>query len=98
MLLPTDSFFHFIESYLEQCPGIVGAMFECYDADSYIRAEDLPEAFYQLMDSLGISRSLYECRISIPDLYSGLPEWEPELRRKVCRAELKMLEDFDYHC
>lgn len=92
------AFAKFILDYLDVYPGRVGKKFESYKADLFIRVEDLPEAFYEFMNSLRVPRSLYEHLIKKPDFQNGLPKWDPELRRRVCQAEKKMLEDFDYHC
>jgi hypothetical protein len=92
------AFAKFVADYLDHYPGRVGKTFEAYKADLFIRIEDLPEAFYEFMDSLRVPRSLYNHLIRKPDFQKCLPRWDPELRRKVCQAEMKMLEDFDYHC
>lgn len=53
----SSSFPIFVQLYLQVCPGAISSMFLSYDADSFLRIEDMPQALSSLVKSLGIDYS-----------------------------------------
>jgi len=90
-------FDNFVEDYLEQSPGGVGDLYARYNADTVMRIEDMPGAFYEFMTSLGLTTNLRRHGLRAPRLLGPLPEWNPRLREKVARAEAETLERYDYY-
>ena len=91
---PLYSFEVFVEDYLHRIPSEVGLIYQRYRADSVIRIEDMPLAFYELLDALGLPRS---SMCSVPSIRK--PErqiWNSRLRRKACQTEKDVLECYDY--
>lgn len=97
--LRIESFERFILSYASVMPGAVGEMFKAYHADSYLRIEDMPWAFAELMESLEVPQHLRQRCYDIPkqNCSPRLPKYNSRLRRLVARAEREMMMDFDYH-
>lgn len=97
--LPAFDFDNFVRGYLYHMPGAVWQMFQAYEADSYIRIEDLPDAAIELFRACGLSRSAcQQCRNLPPQNRNGrvLPRWSLVLFDRVCEAEQEMIEYFDY--
>lgn len=94
------TFDEFIRRYLDEMPGAVGRMFASYNADSCMRVEDLPAAFCELLESLGVPRKLRErCIETGPDNITHpdkRPKWNKQLKDAVIRAEVQFLERFEY--
>jgi len=90
----------YVRWYLETMPGAVGEALTSYNADSYLRLEDLPAAFIELLESLGVSRRARERCLGLgPDNIthpSKKPKWNKQLRNAVIRAEVQFLERFEY--
>lgn len=87
----------FIHSYLKEMPGAVGRLFDAYKADSYMRYEDLPWAFIELMRSFEIPEQFmrFSSRLGRP-MSHGLPTIEPWMRKSVMNAERGVVEAYDY--
>ena len=90
----------FVRRYLDERPGTVGKMMTSYNADSYLRIEDLPMAFVEMIDSLGMPRCMAERCIGNrpinPTPLNKRPVWNRQLRDAVIRAEVHFLERFEY--
>lgn len=97
--LPTGDFEQFIQAYLDICPGEVGRIFVMYGADSYIKVEDFPNAFSELLAAFDLSkRTQRRCHL-IPVCNQSRkekPVWNPQLRAAVMAAEEKFMRDFEY--
>jgi hypothetical protein len=92
------TFDRFIDRYLQEMPGTVGDLYRTYEADSVLSYADLPWAFIELVQSLGVSKELlgnsfFGCR---PNLADYGPDWPRSLRREVCEAERWVLDTYDY--
>lgn len=97
--LDHTSFDGFIRSYLNEMPGAVGRLYAIYKADSYLRIEDMPWAFIELMEMIDVP---YERRRRIVSIgkrnaSGSLPLWNRRLRELVLEAESKPCCDFDYY-
>lgn len=92
------TFDEFIRRYLNEMPGQVCRMFDAYHADICLRLEDLPWAFIELLDSLGVPRKLRErCLVlGIENPSKILPKWSPSLKARVIDAEWYFIERFEY--
>lgn len=88
----------FVRDYLLRVPGSIGFLFNRYKADSVIRLENLPWAFVELAEMLGVPKSLREKVVGIEkwNVSSDLPTWDPGLRRLVIEAERELCERYDY--
>ena len=97
--LDLTSFDAFIRSYLHQIPGGVGGLFGRYKADTYLRTEDLSQAFMELMQSLGVSDQLLDGCKRLPRQNESieLPVWNESLKTQVRDSERKMFDAFDYY-
>jgi len=91
------SFDDFVRLYLRGCWGI-GNMHEGYGADVVIRVEDLPWAFVEFLDSVGVEKRARERCLLIgrPNVSSELPKMSPLLRDRIIEAEWPMVEKYDY--
>lgn len=89
-----DSFENFVLDYIKRIPGEVGLLYHRYQADSVMRIEDVPVAFYELLESVGIPGTAVG---PLPRLgHFASPTWNPKLRRSVCSTEKDSMERFDY--
>ena len=89
----------FIRRYVAMMPGEVGRMFFSYQADSYLKTEDLPWAFDELLGMVGVSEALRtKARTLGPQNTTNKIRacWHPSLRQRVLDAEREMIEHFDY--
>lgn len=89
-----DSVDYSIQEYLSKHSGRISKMFARYKADSYLRIEDMPEAFEESMEMFGVSNP-ERCR-AIPLPVRPTIEWDPILRRRVLEAEREFCETYDY--
>jgi len=99
--LPTDDFDDFVREYLRFMPGEIGQMFLDYNANSYMRMEDLPWAFVELMESLGIPTEKADECLGIPVQNQTMgkktkPMWNKQLWKRVTEAEKEMMEAYGY--
>jgi hypothetical protein len=94
------TFDEFVRRYLDEFPGAVGRMLTSYNAESYLRIEDLPSAFVEFLEPLGVARWLRErCLECGPDNITHpakRPRWNKQLKDAVVRAEVQFLERFEY--
>jgi hypothetical protein len=97
--IKTDHFDHFVRMYLSRMPGAIGRMFESYNGDSYIRIEDLPWNWTELLSALEVPEKLRDRCITLgPQNRNGrvLPRWSPSLYRRVLDAEKEMIERYEF--
>jgi len=92
------SFENFVGRYLDECPGQVDRIFASYNADTYLRLEDMPWAAVELFESLGIPRDVrILCRRITPQNCSKL--FIPKSRNlylRVMEAEAEMTDRYEY--
>jgi len=93
---PLDNFDSFVEDYLNRMPGAVTTLYRNYQADTFIRIEDMPGAFHELMESFGVPRTLYGYHVRTPIQNNNLPEWNPKLRALVAKQEMSIIDEYDY--
>lgn len=76
----------------------VGSMFDACKADVVIRVEDLPWAFVEFLQSLGLSGRDCEACLKIPRINPShrRPTWNPDLLKRVIESESGMMEKYDY--
>ncbi len=95
-----ETFDDFIRRYLDEAPGEVGRMMTGYNADSYIRVEDLPMAFVNFLEPFGVPRIMrHQCTTIklVNATRSDLkPKWNKQLYDAVLRTETPFLERFEY--
>lgn len=94
-----DSFHKFVKSYLRLMPGAIGAMFDNYHADTFIRLEDEPIGLVSLLKSTGCKFNRAKVlSLTTPANKSAekLPVWTDNLYRSVLEAEKTFVEAFDY--
>lgn len=95
----TRTFDEFIRAYLAS-NWTVSGMIGSYGADSVIRVEDLPWAFCEFLQSVGVSCELGDRCLLIPTANAArneqVPRWNPQLRARVVEKEQDAIELFDY--
>lgn len=78
----------------------IGGMFDAYGADVVIRIEDLPWAFVEFLESVGVGRKDRGKCLSVPVVNESklgrFPRWNPCLRDRVIESEWNMAEKYDY--
>jgi len=94
-MLPKDTFHQFVQGYLAKDPGSISRLYNRYEADTCIRVEDLPWAFLELAESLGVPEvMLSKARRLVPPVQAvQLPD---HLHRQVIDAEREVVESYDY--
>ncbi len=84
----------FLSQYLNRMPGRLTRLMTGYNADSYIKYEDLPDAFLEFMYSLG-----YSPPIQGSDFFHKKP-WMQVMPNywndKIMQAEKELVDEFDY--
>lgn len=92
------SFDQFVANYLQHMPGSIGKMMCSYDADSFIRIEDTPLAFADLMKSMGVSEKVASRCYGITRANAShrKPYWSPSLLDRVIEAEHDFVTHFEY--
>ena len=93
-----DSFF---DSYLEQAQGSVTTLYNRYEADIVHRAEDIPHAFIDLLDTLGVPCAMKNRAAILPvpvPIASRSRDFitQPWLKRKIRKTEQEAYERYDY--
>ncbi len=88
----------FCRDYLQFAPGSVGKMFKYYNADVCLKIEDMPWAFIQFLETLGISKKRRESFISMGPRNPSrdIVRWSPSLKQKARSAEKWMIDYYDY--
>jgi len=78
---------------------MVGRLFLSYDADSYLRIEDMPWAFLEFLSALGVPKAMRERCVDLGKLNASksIPLWNKRLRRRVLEAEREVCDEFEYH-
>jgi len=99
--LPGQTFDEFIGQYLHMMPGAVGDMFFEYKADSYLKVEDLPMCFLELLTSLRVPMVFRDKCLEIPRMNQSTrkkekPTWIRSHAEAVMEVERSMLEHFQY--
>lgn len=98
-VLPHTSFDAFIRAYLARMSGAVWDMFRDYQADSYIKMEDLPWAAVELFEACGLPKDACQQCITLAPPNDSRPVragWQPSLYDRVCDAETEMMSYFWY--
>lgn len=92
------NFEEFIGNYLRECPGQVGRIFSAYNADSYLRIEDMPWAASEFFASIGIPPSLRnKCRFIDPvNVSKGHIHRDLTVYSQVMLAEKETCERYEY--
>jgi len=97
LCIPT--FDAFVRSYLMDLCS-VGLMFKAYNADVCLRVEDLPWAFIEFLESLGVPKKMRERCLALTPQNSSKrerhPTWSPSLRARVLEAERAFLQEYHY--
>jgi hypothetical protein len=97
--LPSQSFEGFLRSYVHECPGAVGELFDRYKADSIIRVEDLPWALVDLLSALKVEQSRTNLITTVKRVVvSGnfTHKIDASLRNRVLDAERSLCERYDF--
>lgn len=96
--LPGGTFDDFIWAYLAGDAGTVGQMFAAYNADSFIRVEDLPHGMTELLQTFGVARGAASAMAHLRRLNvtAAPPEYPDGLQLSVRAAEAEMCEQFNY--
>jgi len=96
--IESKDFTGFILNYVEKCPGTVGSMFEAYRANTYLRLEDMPWAWIDMLRSVGVSKGAAEQvrKIGRINQSTGKPVVTKMLREVITRSEQVMMDAFDY--
>jgi len=94
--LNTESLYEFANDYLDKMPGEISRLFFSYEADSYMRIEDMPWAMLEFLEMLGHDVS-FRSFPKIP-IQSEFPRIDNEfLRQRVMKAEKGITDAFDYY-
>jgi len=90
-----DSFESFYRCYLRERPGWISRLYNFYEAEIVLRMEDIPSSFIDLMDSMGVDRSLSEMsrKLRIEPIPIRV---EGPLLRELKRTERDIFERYDY--
>lgn len=92
-------FQEFVEAYLAKMPGQIGKVFFSYNADSYIKVEDFPWSYIEMLISTGMKEDKARLCEQVARQNEGrnLPVLDRKLKQKVMDAEQKMVEAFEYY-
>lgn len=93
------SFDSWVEYYLNHLPGKISELILSYDADSYIRRDDLPGAFVELAKSIGVELGMMAhpfFHARPPADYDRLLGDNPKLRRRVADVDCRLMELGDF--
>ena len=101
--LCTDKELHSFDDFVRHLlmkPGSVSAMFESYKADVAIRVEDLPWAFVEFLESLGVPSVMAGRCVRINPMNVQLDRkrsvWNPSLKTRFMASEIEFLERYEY--
>ncbi len=86
---------NYLDQYLRNQAGEIGRLLTSYEADSYIRFEDLPDGLRELRSSLGVKGSMIDL---MPPSVLPLKRTPADRnsKRSVCDAEKELCDAFDY--
>ncbi len=93
------SFEGFLYSYLYLMPGAVGNMFFSYNADSYLKLEDMPWAIEDFLTSLNVSQFdiIKINNIGPQNISKTLPDFpSPNVIKLIAQSEQELMETYDY--
>jgi hypothetical protein len=90
--------------YLERFPGAISRIMLGYQADTYLKTEDLPHAFLEFAEALGVSREILARPFFhnvTDDLYAGVAPIEQGGKKdywkdKLVEVEHELCDLFDY--
>ena len=97
--LNSSTFDDFVYDYLYHFPGFVTKLFLSYKADTYMRIEDMPEAFIELMQSIGVSDTIANMALSLKkqNVSKTIVQWDDRLRERVRVLDRKIFDSFEYY-
>ncbi len=84
----------YLHHYLRNTPGAVSRLFLSYEADSYMRAEDMPWAMYEFMEMIGHKEP---GKLPPTTALRTICLENVHLRREIMKAEKGMADAFDYY-
>lgn len=97
--LSEDNFDEFVVQYLERRSGGIGRIFDSYQADTRMRLEDMPWAFIELLESLGVEKKSLDRVYNLPPQARApsRSEWQPDLKQQVLKSEAEFCQNLDYY-
>jgi len=84
----------FVYSYLQNIPGEISKLFLSYQADSYMRIEDMPWAMLEFLEMIGVPRPN---RFPPTTVFQLAPTINDTLRRRLIKTEEEICDAFDYY-
>ena len=91
----------FIRGYLRGMEGWITKLYNDYtlEANSVLRIEDMPWAFVELMEALGVPDVMKRRCIGLAkqNVSESVPRWDERLRKEVIDAEQEVVESFEYY-
>lgn len=94
-LLSVNTLEDFVRDYLMFCPGEMAKLFLSYEADTFMRIEDMPWAMVEFLEMIGIERPHNLSKTTTVQL--GPPIMDKNLRRQILTAERRLADAFDYY-
>jgi len=94
-----ESFDTYVEGVLScGCSRSVKRLFATYKADIVLRLEDMPWAYIELLESLGVGAEYRDNvrQLKPQNVSTNLPKWNPELRKRVMKVEKEMCDEYEY--
>lgn len=92
----TIGFNEYVRDYLHFDAGRIGESHNDFAADTVMRIEDMPWAFIEFAESLGVASSVLDkLRDEKPEPVPS-HNWDPGLRRQVLDAERDFCERYNY--
>ena len=96
---PYGSFDEFVVQYLETKSGLIGQIFDSYQADTRMRLEDMPWALVELLESFGVKQKSLDRVIDLPprEKSQSCSRWRSDLRQRVMESEIEFCRNLDYY-
>lgn len=96
---PYGSFDEFVVQYLETKSGLIGQIFDSYQANTRMRLEDMPWALVELLESFGVKQKSLDRVANLPPQAGVLSrsEWRSDLRQQVMESEIEFCQNLDYY-
>lgn len=95
-----SSFDGIVRQYLSRCPGWIGRMFDAYGGDVVIRVEDLPWAFVEFLESVGVEKERRERCLTMAPMNATkrefVPLWNRSLLDRLREAEADLIDRYEY--